>query len=276
MKKRKKSIMITALAVITFCFCYYQNNRLTVTYYSYENEKISSVWDGYRILQISDLHNKEFGENNQRLIGEIQELKPDMILLTGDLVDSSHTDLKVASVFAEQVVDICPTYYVTGNHECWLNTNDKKKLLDELNCLGVKCLQNEVSIVEQGNSQLFLLGLNDENLTDHTLKDRVGNLQKDKLTIVLAHEPQFFESYCEAGVDLVFSGHAHGGQFRLPFWGGLVAPDQGMFPEYTEGQHKSGNTTMIISRGLGNSVIPLRIFNLPEIVCVDLQSNIKK
>lgn len=275
MKKRKKSITMVIIIILTLAFCWHQNNWLTVTYYAYENPKISPEWDGYRMVQISDLHNKEFGNNNQKLIRKIKELKPDIILLTGDLVDSNHTDIEAALSFAKQAVSICSTYYVTGNHENWLNPKDKTMLLDKLNCVGVKCLQNEVSIVEQGSSQFFLLGLNDENLTDNTLKDMVGNLQEDKLTIVLAHEPQFFERYCEWEVDLLLLGHAHGGQFRLPFLGGVVAPDQGVFPKYTEGQHKSGNTTMIISRGLGNSVIPLRIFNLPEIICVDLQSNSK-
>lgn len=146
-------------------------------------------------------------------------------------------------------------------------------LIDKLNHLGVKCLENEVVTIEKADSHLSIIGLNDENLADATLNHMVSDLEKDNVTIVLAHEPQCFAQYCEAGVDLVFSGHAHGGQFRLPFVGGIVAPDQGFLPEYTEGQHRAENTTMIISRGLGNSVIPLRLFNLPEIVCLDLQSS---
>lgn len=264
------------IIILTLAFCWHQNNWLTVTYYSYGNSKISQEWDGYRILQISDLHNKEFGNNNQKLIRKIKELKPDMILLTGDLVDSNHTDIEAALSFAKQAVAICPTYYVTGNHENWLNPKDKTMLLDKLNRLGVRCLLNEVETIEKGDSHISVIGLKDENLADGTLNDMVSDLQTDKVTIVLAHEPQYFQKYCESGVDLVFTGHAHGGQFRLPFVGGVVASDQGFLPKYTKGQHMVGNTTMIISRGLGNNVIPLRLFNLPEIVCVDLQSNIKE
>lgn len=271
--KRKKPIIIVIMIIFALCFCWHQNNWMTVTHYSYENKKISPEWDGYRILQISDLHNKEFGKNNQKLIQKIEELKPDMILLTGDLVDSDHTDIEAALTFAEQVVNLSPTYYVTGNHENWLNQKDKSMLIDKLNHLGVKCLENEVVTIEKADSHLSIIGLNDENLADATLNHMVSDLEKDNVTIVLAHEPQYFAQYCEAGVDLVFSGHAHGGQFRLPFVGGIVAPDQGFLPEYTEGQHRAENTTMIISRGLGNSVIPLRLFNLPEIVCLDLQSS---
>jgi predicted MPP superfamily phosphohydrolase len=272
MKKRKKLIIIVVIMALTVCFCWLQNNRLTVTYYPYENEKISKDWDGCRILQISDLHNKEFGKNNGRLLKKIEQLEPDIILLTGDIVDSNHTDIEAAISFAEQVVNISPTYYVTGNHENWLSEEEKRMLIDSLKSLGVTCLENEAATIEKNHSTISLVGLNDENLSDDTLKCLTDNIDKDNLTVVLAHEPQYFAHYCETDVDLVLSGHAHGGQIRLPFLGGLVAPDQGFLPEYTEGRHTNGATTMIISRGLGNSIIPLRLFNQPEIVCVDLQS----
>lgn len=274
MKIRKKYRIAGAVILFLAVFCWIQNNWLTVTYYSCRDEKIPKEFEGYRILQISDLHNKEFGKNNHKLIEKITELKPDMIVLTGDLVESSHTDIEAAVSFAEQTAAISPTYYITGNHENWLSDQDKKNLLKELENAGVVCLENEVAEIEKKTGTISVIGLNDENLADDTLKHIISETEEDRFTIALAHEPQYFSHYCDTNVDLVLTGHAHGGQFRIPFLGGVAAPDQGLFPEYTEGEHSNGTTTMIISRGLGNSIIPVRLFNLPEIVCIDLESGL--
>lgn len=116
----------------------------------------------------------------------------------------------------------------------------------------------------------MLVGLDDRHLADETLKSLIRDCDSNCLSVVLAHEPQYIEDYSNAGADLVLSGHAHGGQFILPFIGAVVAPDQGLLPEYTEGRYDMNHTTMYVSRGLGNSVIPVRLFNRPEIVCIDL------
>lgn len=246
-----------------------QNQYLTVTFYSYENVKIPREFEGYRIVQISDLHNASFGKDNQRLIKKIKNLEPDMIVITGDVVDSNHTDVEVAVSFAKQAVNICPTYYVTGNHENWLDSEEKESLLRALRDADVVCLADESLEITRGENSILLIGLNDESLGNIVLSRLSADANDSRLQVLLAHEPQYFDNYCTNGVDLVLSGHAHGGQFRLPFVGGLVAPGQGLFPPYTEGMHVDGETTMIISRGLGNSIIPIRLFNLPEIVCVD-------
>ena len=138
MKIRKKYRIAGAVILLLAVFFWIQNNWLTVTYYSCRDEKIPKEFEGYRILQISDLHNKEFGKNNHKLIEKITELKPDMIVLTGDLVDSSHTDIEAAVSFAEQTAAISPTYYITGNHEKWLSDQDKTNLLKELENAGVE------------------------------------------------------------------------------------------------------------------------------------------
>lgn len=269
MKKRRWLLWAAALTVI-LVFCWMQNKYLTVTYYTYTNSELPQVFEGYRIVQISDLHNATFGVKNKSLVGIIQDLQPDMIVITGDVVDSGHTDMEAALEFAGLCVELAPTYYITGNHENWLEESEKVYLLEELEKLGVTCLEDEWVEVVQGESAFTLIGLNDESLSGGVLKKVLENADAEKVQILLAHEPQYLENYAASGVDLVLSGHAHGGQFRLPFVGGLVAPDQGFFPEYTEGEHVEGDTTMVISRGLGNSVIPLRLFNLPEIVCVEL------
>lgn len=267
-QKRWLFSMIVALVI----FCWIQNNYLTVTHYTYENAKLPKDLEGYRIVQISDLHNASFGRGNERLISKIAELQPDMIVITGDVVDSSHTNMEVALEFARQSAGLAPTYYITGNHENWLKASEKAYLLAELQRLGVACLENELVEIKHENSAFTLIGLKDESLSGNTLKELLEDAESGQVQILLAHEPQYLDNYTASGVDLVFSGHAHGGQFRLPFAGGLVAPGQGFFPQYTEGEHVKGSTTMIISRGLGNSVVPLRLFNLPEIVCVELST----
>ncbi len=269
--KKKRWLLRIVVLVVLIIFCRIQNKYLTVTYYAYTNTELPQAFEGYRIVQISDLHNATFGAENKHLVSKIEELQPDMIVLTGDLVDSGHTNMEAALRFAKQSVLIAPTYYITGNHENWLEASEKEYLLAELEKLGVVCLEDELVEISQGDSAFTLIGLNDESLIGNTLQKVLEETDTEQLQILLAHEPQYLNNYAASGVDLVLTGHAHGGQIRLPFVGGLVAPNQGLFPEYTEGEHVKGDTTMIISRGLGNSVIPLRVFNLPEIVCVELR-----
>lgn len=260
--------------VILFCillFCVIQNKWLTVSFYTYESDKVTSDLQGYRIVQISDLHNASFGAENGRLLKKIEKLQPDMIVLTGDMVDSNITRMDVAIAFGKKCVELAPTYFVTGNHENWLNPEEKQGLLNDLTQVGVICLEDEVSEVAKENSKFTLIGLDDNSLMGNQLEVLVKEADDRWLQILLAHEPQYLEHYARAGVDLVFSGHAHGGQVRLPFLGGMVAPGQGVFPKYTDGEHVQGETTMVISRGLGNSVIPVRLFNPPEIVCVEFR-----
>ena len=267
---RKKFIILIFILGIVLFFRY-ENHHLVVSCCTYQNDKITAETDGYRIVQISDLHNAKFGQNNEKLIRKIAGLEPDMIAVTGDLVDSNHTDLDVAIHFMESVTQICPVYYVTGNHEYWLDEKDRIKLYTEMEKAGVFLLQNEAVTISVSETSFSLIGLDDRSLSDGTLSSLMQDCDSDCLRVVLAHEPQYIEKYSQTGVELVFCGHAHGGQFILPFLGAVVAPDQGLFPKYTAGEYRMGNTTMYVSRGLGNSVIPIRLFNDPEIVCVELR-----
>lgn len=192
-----------------------------------------------------------------------------MIVITGDLVDSSHMDIEKALEFVEGAIELAPVYYVTGNHEHWLKEEDFHLLMEGLDRAGVVILDNEAQEIKVGNQHFVLLGLDDKSLYDDTLKKMKVN--NKELNLLLAHEPQCLSNYSESRVDLVFSGHAHGGQLIVPFIGAVIAPDQGFFPEYTEGIYVKNGTTMVVSRGLGNSVIPLRLFNYPDIVCVTLE-----
>ena len=284
-KKQKyiKLAVTLSIVIVIILFCNFQNKHLETTHYTYAAEQLGADLEGYRIVQISDLHNAKFGKNNQKLVDRIRECEPDMIVLTGDLVDSNHTNVDRAVQFVNEIVKICPVYYVTGNHEYWLEKSEYDELMSGLADAGVVILDNQVVEISRGDAKFRLVGLDDRSLSDGTLgtllKDQAGqkeetadneNSGEKELTVVLAHEPQYLARYAGTGVDLVLSGHAHGGQFRLPFVGGIVAPDQGFLPEYTAGEYYMNGTEMIVSRGLGNSVIPVRLFNYPEIVCVDL------
>lgn len=288
-KKYIKSALVLLIVIALLLFCSYQNRHLETTYYTYKAEQLGADLEGYRIVQISDLHNVKFGKNNQKLVDRIRECEPDMIVLTGDLVDSNHTNVDRAVQFVDEIVKICPVYYVTGNHEYWLEKSEYDELMDGLVSARVVILDNQVVEISRGDAKFRLVGLDDRSLADGTLEallsdESIRNNQAEQkeetadnedsgekeLTVVLAHEPQYLARYAGTGVDLVLSGHAHGGQFRLPFVGGIVAPDQGFLPEYTAGEYYMNGTEMIVSRGLGNSVIPVRLFNYPEIVCVDL------
>jgi len=270
--KKYKLLIIIAVLTLLIAFCFYQNKHLTVTYYTYANEKLGSDFEGYRIVQISDLHNAVFGRNNERLLHKMEALNPDMIVITGDVVDSNHTNIDIAVSFVQEAVKLCPVYYVTGNHEYWLESETLSDMLSRFTDAGAQILSNRAVYIGEGNSEFALIGLEDVNLSDDTLEGIVRDLDDKKFRLLLAHEPQYLENYSRAKVDLALTGHAHGGQFRLPLVGGVVAPDQGFWPEYTEGEHMAGDTTMIVSRGLGNSIIPLRLFNYPEIVCVNIAS----
>ena len=270
-QKHKVWIKRIVVFVVLIAFCWVQNNWLTVSVYTYESTKIPAALDGYRVVQLSDLHNATFGVGNQWLLSKVAQLQPDIIVITGDVVDSTFTDIEVATMFAEQCVGIAPTYYITGNHEIWLEETERLSVLKELEKCGVVCLKDELVEISKGEGTFSLIGLNDESLMGNTLQNVLEGANKEQLQVLLAHEPQYLDNYAASSVDLVLTGHAHGGQFRLPFMGGVVAPGQGLFPKYTSGEHVKGTTTMIISRGLGNSVIPVRLFNLPEIVCVELE-----
>ena len=288
-KKYIKSAIVLLIVIALLLFCSNQNRHLETTYYTYKAEHLDAEFDGYRIVQISDLHNAKFGKDNQKLVDRIRECEPDMIVLTGDLVDSNHTNVDRAVQFVDEIVKICPVYYVTGNHEYWLEASEYDELMSGLTGAGAVILDDQVVEISRGDAKFRLVGLDDKSLADGTLEallsdesirhDQAGQKEKTAdnevsgekaITVVLAHEPQYLARYAGTGVDFVFSGHAHGGQFRLPFVGGIVAPDQGFFPEYTAGEYYMDGTEMIVSRGLGNSVIPVRLFNYPEIVCVEL------
>ena len=273
-KRRKilRGIGIRLLLVLLFiAMAYGANNRLEVTEYTYESNQLAYAFDGFRIVHLSDLHNKEFPKDNASLLRAIRDQHPDIIVMTGDMIDASnHTNIDAALHSMKQISEIAPCYYVTGNHERYLSKDKLEPFLEQIAEYGITFLNNETAEIAAPNGQTFaMIGMDDNSLQANILKTLADETDK-KFQLLLAHEPQLLEnSYAPAGVDLVLSGHAHGGQFRIPFLHkGLIAPDQGFFPKYSQGSFRSGDTTMIVSRGLGNSAFPLRLFNHPEVVSI--------
>jgi len=283
MKRNKKRVILIVTAVLLVVLCgwtIWGNTALKINEYEIMSNKIPEAFTGFRIAQVSDLHNAEFGEGNEKLIELLSQTDPDIIVITGDLIDSRHTDIEIALEFARQAIKLAPVYYVSGNHEARVREYEDLKM--GLAEAGVIVLEDQkVQIMREGES-ISILGIDDPSFQEDYLfgdaasvtSSALSELQNesDGYTILLAHRPELFETYVDSGVDLVFSGHAHGGQFRLPFVGGLVAPNQGFFPEYDAGLFSEGSTTMIVSRGVGNSIIPIRFNNRPEIILVTLSN----
>jgi predicted MPP superfamily phosphohydrolase len=280
MKFRKTFSIATATALLGLFFIW-QNNGIVITNYKYSNKKLPKGFDNFTIIQISDLHNKDF---HGKLSEKVKTINPDMIVITGDLIDRRNTKIDTAARFIEEIAQTAPLYYVSGNHEQLSEVfGELKETLDKLN---VKIIDNSFVVLNRDGDKIGLMGIADpavhqsesSYLWDDSsvyVRNSIEDLYKNtdtEFNILLAHRPELYYVYEEMEVDLVFSGHAHGGQVRIPFVGGLVAPNQGFFPKYTEGMYTNGITSMIVSRGLGNSIIPLRIFNRPELVVVTFQT----
>lgn len=283
MKKmtKKRGILIVSLLILAglAIWTLWGNTALEINEYEIVSDRIPETFAGFRIAQVSDLHNAQFGEGNSKLIELLSLTCPDIIVITGDLIDSRQTDIEIALEFARQAVKISPVYYVSGNHEARVTEYEDLKM--GLVDAGVIVLENQKVEINRDGESISFIGLDDPSFREDYLfgdaaavsASALSELQNESnnYTVLLAHRPELFDIYVGAGVDLVFSGHAHGGQFRLPFIGGLVAPNQGFFPEYDAGLFSDDNTTMIISRGVGNSIIPVRFNNRPEIVVAELK-----
>lgn len=278
-KKKKRTVTLVCTAIILIILTAWiaiDNKALETNYYTIQSEEITSAFDSYTIAQISDLHNDTIGKDNIKLINALKDAQPDIIVVTGDLIDSRNTDVKIAVSFMEEAVKIAPCYYINGNHESRV-AEQYSILKTELDNIGVTTLENKAIKLCKNGDTINLIGINDpgfyiekaEISADNSIKELYSS---DSFTILLCHRPELFDIYVENNIDLVFTGHAHGGQFRLPFVGGLFAPHQGAFPEYDFGLYTEGDTNMLISKGIGNSIFPFRFNNRPEIVVAQLKS----
>lgn len=280
-KKEKKAYLAFIAILLVVCLVYFiaaSNYSVERNKFNIKSDKIPTSFDNFRIVQVSDLHNAEFDRYNKTILQSLFAAEPDIIVITGDMIDSRKTDVDVALHFASRAVQMAPTYYVNGNHESRV-PEEYEKLRRGLIEAGVTVLENSSVDITIGNGAITLIGINDPTfpmkLVDDAMEQNVAHQlmnvipDNDNYKVLLAHRPEYFDVYV-GNVDLVFSGHAHGGQFIIPFVGGLVAPAQGFSPEYYEGLYTGENTDMIVSRGIGNSIIPFRINNKPEIVVAQL------
>lgn len=279
--KNCKTIIFIILTILVI-FLMWQNNFIVLTNYEYKNKKIPKGFNGYKILHISDLHNKNF---YGRLTKKIKDINPDVILITGDLIDRRKTRIDIAMEFISEAVEIAPIYYVSGNHEQL--SDSYVELKAELKKYNVSILDNGYIALNNNEDEIGLMGIADPTIiqseethskekntlyAEGVLKKLYKNVYTE-FNILLSHRPELFRVYRAMNVDLAFSGHAHGGQIRIPFIGGVLSPNQGFFPKYSEGMIVEGDTSMLVSRGLGNSLFPFRIFNRPELVVVNLKNN---
>ena len=282
--KKKKFILfavLSAVLVALIIWVVWGNAALELNAYTITSSQLPESFDGYRIAHISDLHNAQMGKDSEKLLTMLREADPDIIAITGDLIDSRNTNLAIALQFVQEAVKIAPCYYVTGNHEA--RVNEYSKLKSGLVSAGVIVLEDDSAEIGTDGEFIILIGVNDPSFqTDYLLGDsetvmhsKLSELHTDGdgFTILLSHRPELFDTYVDHDIDLILSGHAHGGQFRIPFVGGVLAPNQGFFPEFDAGIYTDGNTNMLVSRGIGNSIFPFRVNNRPEVILIELNSN---
>ena len=279
---RKRLVLMSTAALLFIIWVIWGNKALTAEKIVIYDSGIPSAFNGFRIVQVSDLHNAEFGRGNNELLEVIEDCRPDIIVATGDIIDSGRTD-----TLTENAMKTAPVYYVTGNHEARLlkqggtGKDEYFKLESIMVNAGANVLHGESVSIERGESEIQIIGIDDPEylrLNKYAGENRItlSNIdefiKEDIFTVLLSHRPELFEEYAKSGVNLVIAGHAHGGQFRLPFVGGLFAPNQGFFPRYDSGLYEKNNTKMVVSRGLGNSAVPIRFNNRPEIVVIELNN----
>lgn len=276
--------------ILMYLYIKYNVNTLEVTKYVVENKKVPKEFDGYNIVQISDLHSKLFGENNKKLIQKIKSLNPDIVVVTGDLIDGENNNYNVALDFMKEISKLYRVYYIIGNHEqkslIKKYKDEYKNYFNKLHQIDFVNLDNNKVEIVKGDSNINLYGLtvpyscykylfdNQEttSIDIDFLEEKLGKVDREQFNILLAHTPFYFDEYEKWGADLTLCGHVHGGIVRLPIVGGLLSPDRKFFPKYDLGEYIKNKSTMIVSKGLGGSKVLIRVNCKPEIVNIKLKN----
>ncbi len=269
MKDKKKALVVAVLIILLAFWIANGDQNVGLTIYEVKVSGLPKAFDGMRIVQLSDLHNVTFRDDNQKLISVIAQAEPDLIFITGDALDSRNTDTEAALNIIGKAVSLAPAYYVTGNHEARLTEYADFEL--GLKKLGVEVLRNRSVQLEEGGDVLNIAGVDDPSFLDADVGEAamavmLKRIDAEGCTLLLSHRPELFDVYAGHDISLTFSGHTHGGQIRLPLLGGLYAPELGFFPEYDGGVFRQDDSTMIVSRGIGNSIFPFRVNNDPEVI----------
>ena len=265
--------------IIFFLWVTLDNALIHTTYTTVQIKGLPESFSGYRIVQVSDLHNNMYGKDQSYLISCIKAAKPDIIVITGDLIDRNTADVDNAMAFVERAVEIAPVFYVSGNHESGI-LKEYKDLMVRMGQVGVTELENDYCSLIAEEDIITLAGIRDPafdwgrssaDAADAEIKQVLSEAGREQITILLSHRPELLNTYSENGIDLVLTGHAHGGQVRLPFIGPIYSPSQGLFPKLTSGLYSEGETQMYVSRGIGNGIAPYRFNDGPELAVLILE-----
>lgn len=283
--KIKNFIILNILFTISALSIYNSNNNISVSKYKIKSSKIPDNFSNFKILQLSDLHNKTFGNKNKNLIKKINKIAPEIIVITGDMIIRQKDDYSVFLDLINQLSKLYKIYYIDGNHEqkSYLRNKKINKLVDSIKGMGVIILNNKMVKLVRGTSHINLYGIiidlkyykynnNLENIyfEENEMKDIIGVPDKNDFNILLAHNPFYFETYALWGADMTLSGHVHGGMIRLPFVGALLSPERKFFPKYSEGKYFIKDKILVVNRGLGSGKLAFRLFNRPELSVIIL------
>lgn len=286
MKKliKKIALSLTALIIVlSTVFLLIGNFYVDVQQIHIFNDKIPESFHNYLIAHVSDYHNRTSSVVDKQILDSLKEEQPDIIVITGDHIDSKNPNVDVALEFTRKLCEIAPVYYVTGNHESNVWRSDESefnRLIDGLSDMGVTLLRNSsVKIQNDAGDYFYLHGIEDPYFyggyeqdfqrTEILCNDL--NIKDEELNVLLAHHPETLSVYQKYNFDLVFSGHAHGGQITF-FGKAIMAPDQVTFPPYTEGLYKMVDTQLVLSRGIGYSMFPLRAFCNPHLIYAEFKA----
>lgn len=274
MKKIRRLLALLALFALAAGFVYWQNITLQVEPVELFFESLPPQFDGLRVAELSDLHGRSFGKNNVRLLRTLQKARPDMICICGDLFDEK-TDLTMLEPLLTGLTDIAPVYYVTGNHE-W-QVKNLREILQKMCAWGVTVLENEGRVLSRGGAEMVVAGVHDpcgpyDMKTPAALVRELRSAQGNDFILMLSHRNDELAMWSQLGVQLVLSGHCHGGVVRLPFVGGVFGTRRELFPEYDAGVYRQDGTTLFVSRGLGYTNVHFRLFNRPHVPIMILRS----
>lgn len=279
--------VIMALIAFFLVELYIDSNMLVVTNINIKDKKIPQSFNGYKILHLSDLHSKSFGDKNINLINRINEVNPDLIVMTGDMVNCNDTNFDNFFNLVKALSTKYKIYYIVGNHEQNMKEENKNTIFDFLKANGVKILDNEKYVIEQNGEEINLYGSwcnlryysaresgEKYDFTLDVMNKIMENteIEEEKYNILLAHNPNFIDAYVKWGADLTLSGHIHGGMIRIPYLGGVFSPDTVLFPKYSSGLYEVEGGELIVSRGLGRGVRGFRLFNKPEMIVITLNN----
>ncbi len=279
LRKRRMGLFLAAAAVLTL-WLWWSNNSLSVEEYTFTSSRLGAGWDGVRIVHLSDLHGKEFGADNARLLAAVREAAPELIVITGDIADAQ-SGLDAIPALLEGLAAIAPTYYISGNHEWGAGLiGELRQMLEAAN---VTYLRNEAVTLQRSGDTIVLAGIEDPNgyadqKTPAQVAADVYARYGDPFWLLLAHRNNHFPGeYCLLGADLTLCGHGHGGIWRLPFTDGLISTTMELFPSYTNGLYtcdcgSCSGSAVFVHRGLGNSPRIPRLFNRPEVAVLTLKA----